>query len=222
MFEFITATENMAFSVALLVVLIIAALEGVGALFGAGLSNVLSSVLPDSDLPFGVDAPDLDSPSSLGRILSWLRVGQVPVLILLIVFLVSFGIGGLIIQQLAMGAFGSLLPGALASIPALALTFPAVRVFGGALNRIVPKDETSAVSPDSFVGRIAVLTLGQAERGCAAQAKVKDRHGQHHYIMVEPDNDGDVFQQGEKVLLVRRDSGSFFAIPNKNELLEDS
>jgi hypothetical protein len=40
---------------------------------------------------------------------------------------------------------------------------------------------------------------------------VSNEHGQTIYVMVEPDSDGTVFVQGDKVLLVQQLSGSRFA-----------
>ena len=37
-------------------------------------------------------------------------------------------------------------------------------------------------------------------------------HGQHHYVMVEPDNDGQQLEEGETILLVRREGQLFRAI----------
>ena len=219
MFEFITSPENIPFAVALLVLLIIAMLEGVGAIFGASISNILGSLIPDTDFAIEMEGPDLDSPSTFGRVLSWLRIGQVPILILIIVFLVGFGIGGLMLQKFLLVTFGRMLPAFIATIPALAISLPTVRVLGGVLNKIIPKDETSAVSKDTFIGRVAVITLGKSSKGNPAEGKVKDSFGKYHYIMVEPDNAGDIFVQGGQVLLVRRDGSKFYAIKNENRII---
>lgn len=219
MFEFITAPENIPFAVALSILLIIAILEGVGALIGAGLSEIFGSLFPDAEFDLGVEGPDVDSPSAFSRVLSWIRVGQVPIIVLIIVFLVGFGISGLVLQKFLLVTFGFMLPASLASIPALAIAIPTVRVLGGALNMILPKDETSAVSTNTFIGRVATITLGKSSKGSAAEGKLKDSFGQHHYIMIEPDNDGDVFDQGSQVLLVRQDGTKFYAIENNNQTM---
>ena len=76
----------------------------------------------------------------------------------------------------------------------------------------MPKDETTAVSIDSLVGRFAVLDLGTSKKGSPARAKVLDIHGHPHFVMVEPDNEGQQFTSGEKLLLVRREGDVFKAI----------
>lgn len=222
MFEFMTAPENMPFAIALLVLLIIAGLEGVGSLFGVGLSNILDSLFPNTDIALDVEGPDLEAPNSFSHVLSWLRVGQVPILVLLIVFLVSFGLSGLILQKFLWATFGFMLPAVIAWVPAFFVSLPAIRIFGTTLNKIIPKDETSAVSKNTFIGRIATITLGTAQKGNAAQGKLKDQFGQYHYIMIEPDNEDESFTQGSEVLLVRQDGSKFYAIVNDNQFMSEA
>ena len=51
MFELLTAGQNIPFTVALAVMLVIAVVEGVGALFGVGLSGLFDSVAPEVEVP---------------------------------------------------------------------------------------------------------------------------------------------------------------------------
>jgi hypothetical protein len=60
---------------------------------------------------------------------------------------------------------------------------------------------------------------GTARRGYPARAKVIDQHGQAHYVMVEPHDDGDTVAQGETGLLVRQDGPLFFVLPETNKQL---
>ncbi|MGD8567211.1 MAG: YqiJ family protein [Gammaproteobacteria bacterium] len=221
MTQLITASENLPFTVALAVMFGIALLEGITTVFGAGISAVLDTLLPDMDFDVDLDGSEIRTPNALSRLLGWFRVGRVPVLMLLVIFLTAFGLLGLGIQSVTHGIIGAYAPGWLASIPAVVLATPMVRLFGGLLERFMPKDETEAVSMDSFVGRIALITLGKAEQGSPAQARLKDRFGKSHYIMVEPDSDNVVFEQGEQVLLIQKASSVFLAIRNTNDVLID-
>lgn len=219
MLEFILAPGNIPFSTSLAVMFIIAFLEGVGSLFGAGISNVFGALFPDMDIELDADGGDLESPGVLGRLLSWLRVGEVPVLVLLVVFFTAFGLSGYLVQKLSLDVFGLYLPALVAIVPATIVSIPMVRGFGGVLGAILPKDETDAVSHISFIGRVAKVTLGEAKTGSPAQAKVRDTHGKYHYIMVEPDQQGTIFSQGEDVLVVRNEDTKFFAIRHQNDSL---
>lgn len=226
MFEFLSAPENLPFTVALTVMFGIALLEGVATLLGFGLSNALDALLPDTDVTLGVELepgvmPDIDSPSAISRFLGWLRIGEVPVLMLLIIFLTGFGLVGLALQSFLANIIGSLLPGVIVAIPAVFIALPIVRLLGGLLNSIMPKDETDAVAESSLVGRIATITLGTARAGSPAEAKVRDVHGTTHYVMVEPDSDGNEFSSGKSVLLIKKQGAVFKAIDNPNPALVD-
>ncbi len=236
---FLLAAENLPFTVSIVMMLAIAALEGVTSLFGAGLSHIVDSLIPNTEVDFDVDVdadfdvevdfngPDVDADaveaggSALTNILGWLSVGKVPFLVLLVIFLTVFGMTGLALQGAVQTVTGTLLPGWLAAAPALIVTLPAVRIGGRGLAKIIPKDESSAVSRTTFVGRTATITLGTAARGAPAQAKLHDEHGQAHYIMVEPDIAGESFQAGENVLLVARRGGLFRVIRTDSAALSD-
>lgn len=224
MYALLTAGENQVFLIALAVMLLIALLEGVASVLGAGLSGVLDSLIPDVDADVAIDI-DLDGPQSsppvLTRFLSWLRIGEVPVLMLLVIFLTSFGLVGLALQSMSHNVAGTYLPQWIAVVPALLLSMPIVRLLGGLLAIVLPKDETTAVAEASFVGRIATLTLGTARAGNPAEAKLVDEHGQVHYVMVEPDSAADEFAHGTQVLITERRGAVFRAIRNTTSALVD-
>jgi len=228
MFDFFLNPQNLPFTVSLGIMLGIGLLEIVTALAGFGASDMLDSVLPDMDIDADLDADisfdadaDIDadgsnlgeigSASALSRLWGWVNVGGVPLLILIIIFLFGFGMTGLVIQSVAQKIIGTLLPGLAAS----ALTFfPSlffVRTGSRLISHIIPKDETDAVSESSFVGRVAVITVGTAKKGSPAQAKLKDQHGTTHYVMVEPDKDEDIFEAGSEVLIVTQ-TGAIFRV----------
>ncbi|MEW5687356.1 MAG: OB-fold-containig protein [Pseudomonadota bacterium] len=195
MLEFLLSGDNAAFVAALALMLLIGLAELVG--LGSGL-------VPDADL----DA-DLDGGASL---LQWLNVGRLPLLMLLVVLLLVFGLSGLVLQRLADAVIGRPAPWFLAVPLALAAAIPATRASGRALARFLPRDETTAVSRDSLVGRIAVIVTGEAAPGSPAQARTRDIHDQPHYVMVEPDTADETFAEGETVVLVRQAGATFFAV----------
>lgn len=211
MLEFLCAQQNMPFTVSIGIMLFIALIEGVGAIIGFGVSDMIHSLFPS--LHFDIDIPDLDADldghhvdidasSGFTKLLGWLRIGQVPFMAWLILFLTSFGLIGLIAQTISENITGMLLPGSIGSIIAFVATLPVVRVCGRFIAKVMPQDETDAVSEASFIGRTATLVLGTASAGKAAQAKLRDQHGTTHYIMVEPDVADQVFSQGDTVLVV--------------------
>ncbi|WP_213995085.1 YqiJ family protein [Arsukibacterium sp.] len=215
------ASENLVFSIALVLMLMIAVLEGVAALFGAGMSSALESLLPESELSPHAEVGAFEADSALSRFLGWLRIGEVPILMLLVIFLLSFGLAGLLLQGLLATLTGSLAPGWLAVPVVFLLSLPVVRLGGGILQAIMPRDETTAVTGDSLLGRIAVITLGTARSQYPAEARVKDQHGYSHYLQLEPDTEGDEFEQGTEVLLLSRQGAVYKGIRNSNPHLSD-
>ena len=221
MIEFIAASENLPFTVAISVMLIIALMEGITTVLGAGLSSVLETLLPEIDMDVELESGSGQQTTPMLRFLGWLKVGQVPFLMLLVIFLTSFGLIGLGVQSFIQTSLGSLLPAWMASVPALVLSLPLVRILAGGLNRIMPKDETEAVSEESFIGKIATITLGNTTMGKPTQAKLRDEHGLTHYILVEPDVQGVTFHYAEPVLIVRKLGAVYSAIRNESAILTD-
>lgn len=205
----VLAAQNSPFLIASLLLLVIAAVEGLGLLIGASASHWLDNLLHSPT--------DGMAESWLG----WLHIGRVPILALIVIFLAAFAIIGFAVNIVVNALFGWYMPAILGVPLAVAAALPVVRVSGGILGRLVPKEETSAVSIDSLVGRIATVVTGTARQGYPAQARVTSEHGQTIYVMVEPDNSKSTFSSGEPVLLVKRVSGTKFqGIPNpKPELL---
>ena len=223
MIAFVLAGQNLPFAVAITLMLLIALLEGVTTILGMGLSSILESLMPEVDIDMDIDADidgaDVQPASTLSRMLSWVRIGQVPVLVLLVIFLTAFGLIGFGIQSVATRMLGAFLPVTLATIAAIVLSLPVVRLFGGMLARIMPKDETEAVAEKSFIGLVAVITTGKARPGSPAQGRLNDRYGQSHYVMIEPDDADEEFGQGTEVLLVSQQGATFRAIRNTSAAL---
>lgn len=204
MIEFLTADGNLPFAVALVVMLAIAVLEGTMMVLGAGLSSLLEGALPDVD----IDAAAATG-GFMSSLLGWLRFGEVPALILLVLFLTAFGLVGLGIQSAVQGVTGMLLPWPVAVVPAFLLSLPVVRTLGGVFGRLLLRDETDALASDTLVGRVAVITLGTARVGHPAEARTKDRNGTTHYVMVEPFEEAEELPAGTEVLIIEPAGAGF-------------
>jgi membrane protein implicated in regulation of membrane protease activity len=199
------------FALATVLLVAVAATEALALLIGTSMSHWFDAAVAD---PGG---PDAAASSALG----WLHIGKVPILVILVIFLTAFAVTGFGAQFLAKGSVGYFMPLPAAAAIALVAGIFSVRVFGAALGRLVPKDETTAVTDASLVGRIGTIVTGTARAGRPAEARVNDEHGTTHYVMVEPEAPDQTFDKGASVLLVRHLSGRrFHAIHNpKPELL---
>jgi hypothetical protein len=218
--SFLFASQNLPFTIALMIMIVIAIMEGTTLFLGAGITNVFDNLVPAIDLD-GLDTPELSAQSGMTRFLAWLRIGKVPILITLILFLTIFGLLGLIFQGVLGRTVGFYLPSFLAVVPVFLVTLPILRASHGAVAKIIPRDETYAVSEDTFIGRIAVITAGTATAILAAEARLQDEHGRDHYIMVKPDDPEETFTRGTSVLIVSQDGSYFLAISNPNPNLID-
>ena len=193
MFAFLVQSGTAPFSIALVLMVLLGVVEAIG----------LGSSAVDVDL-------DIEDPGILAAGLDWLNIGRLPVLVVLVAFLTVFGLTGLVMQQLVLGATGALLPWFAAVPAALAIALPGTRLASHGLARVLPRDETTAVAIDSLLGRRARIVIGTARRGHPARARVEDRFGQAHFVMVEPTDDSS-FTEAALLLLTARDGDIFHA-----------
>lgn len=196
------AAETWPFTVATFLMLLIAIVEGIAMVIGANLSEWLQNALPD---PWD----NIDGP--FDKVLGWLHVGRVPLLVLLVLFLTGFALTGFALNMVVHRIIGIWVPTVISVPLAFFATLPVVRILGAGLARLIPTDQTYAVSFESLIGRIATIVTGTARHGYPAQARVQNEHGQNLYVMVEPETEDAMFQSGERILLKRQISGSRFA-----------
>lgn len=188
MSAFLFAPENIVFVSAILLMLLIGGVQAMG-------------LGHDMDLDIDADAD----------LLGWLGFGRLPLLMLLTIFLACFGILGLLGQRLALDLWGAMLTPWVAVPSAAVAALPVSGVAARLLGPLLPHDQTTALPLDALVGSAATIVTGRARAGSPARARVEDFHGQAHYVMVEPDSDGEL-QEGEAILLVRREGHVFRAI----------
>lgn len=196
--DLLFTSQTWPFGSALLLLCAIAIIEGAGLLIGGSPSEMLDHLLPEAS----------------EGLLGWLHLGKVPLLILLVLFLMGFALAGFIIQAIVHKTLGFWLPTIVSLVPAVMLGIGSVRLLGGLIAHLKISDQSSAVSELSLLGRIATITEGHASAGIAAQAKVRDQHGQTHHILVEPDMPQTILPEGEHVLLIRKVGARYTAIKN--------
>lgn len=180
---------------------------------GIGLIEALGLGVGTADTGHAIDGDVAD-----GGLLSWLGVGDLPILVWLTALLGCFVFIGLAIQQLATVTMGAPLSAPVAAGAALTLGLTLNTFVANGLARILPGYESSAVSTDELVRSRGTILEGAARRGHPARAKVVDRHGQAHYVMVEPHADDGIIPQGQTALLVRREGSTYFGLPDASPL----
>ena len=184
---------------------------------GIGLIEAIGLGLGHLDLNSGTHV-DGTSDSPGFALLDWLGLGDIPILIWLTSLLACFTLSGIAVQQIATAMLGGPISPGLAAGGALVVGLILNTFVANGLAHILPGLETTAIPSDDLVRRRGTILEGAARRGQPARAKVVDHHGQAHYVMVEPHEDGDVIAQGETALLVRREGSLFFALPDASPL----
>lgn len=209
MIEFILADINIGFAVALCLVLALAILEGIGMLIGLSMVNLLDHMSPiDLDIDVDTDLPT----GGLTPLLGWLCLNRLPLLIWLVLFLTSFGITGYTLNYILLNNFTVNLSEFLTYGLSFILSLYATHHIGIPLSRLLPKNETSAISNNSFNGLVATITIGTAKQGSPAEASLTDSFNQKHYVLVTPDSDNEEFNQGQQVVLVEKKESFWLAI----------
>ncbi|MEM1196921.1 MAG: OB-fold-containig protein [Pseudomonadota bacterium] len=203
---------NLPFLVALiaLVLISLAQIFGLGDLFDSA----------EAELELDVDPDAVSAGGWLEGAFSLLGLGKVPFLIWLMVLLFVFAAIGVSGQQLAVALLGAPLDVAVAALLAGLASLPVNGLVTRPLARLLPEDETSAVSLDSLVRRDAEIQIGTAKPGSPARSKVLDIHGHPHFVMVEPHDPDAALSEGETVLLVRREGQTFYAVRYESPMLQ--
>ena len=200
MTDVLLSPANFWFSIALIAVFFVFILELISTVFGVSLIGL------------GDDFAEVDGEGFLNTSLAnWLNINKVPFLIFLIVLLTFFGLSGLIINGVTVSLFNVSLPASgsvpLALVVALLVTARAASI----ISRLLPSVESSAVNSDDFIGSVAEITIGRASRGNPAEAKFTDHYSQPHFVLVEPFEEEELFAQGERVILVKKNQHSWLA-----------
>jgi Protein of unknown function (DUF1449) len=139
-------------------------------------------------------AVEAESHNALSGLFLWINAGRLPLLILIILVLGIFSIGGFLLQGLAHAA-GTAIPVSIAAVVAAAGSIPVIRNTSRGLARIIPRDESYAVSDSDFVGKVDTVS---------ARASAES----------------EALPVGASVLLVDRDAKSFIAISAPADLVE--
>ncbi|KGJ88041.1 YqiJ family protein [Thalassotalea sp. ND16A] len=204
MLEFFLSDLNITYTIALAIVFGLALLEGIALLIGASVMSMLDDLV---DIDIDADV----TPGGLTALLGWLCLNRLPMLVWLVLILISFAITGLVYNYCIVTTLNIAVLLWLSKPVALIGAMLLSHYLGDAIAKIVPKNESSAVSTDTFIGKVATITLGKATKGSAAEAVLKDEFNQKHYVMVEPDDEHSSFTQGASVVLMEKTANSWLA-----------
>ena len=201
------APEVRPFAIAAVMIAIIGAIESLSMLIGMSLSEMMGKAL----------GFDHDSNSSFINALLWLNVGGVPLLIFILLALGLFSIAGFLIQDVARLVLAPL-PAAIAALAAAAVALPLLRASTREVARVIPQDESYAVSLSDLIGRVGQVVVGPLDQGLPGRVRVKDVHDNWHTVMARAAPDSPPLQKGARVLLVDCRDRLFIAIAATDEV----
>jgi len=203
--EFLTHEANSPYFFALSFLIILFIFEVLGLLIGMSLSHAFDSFI------------DFDVNTDVGGHLSLLGLGKVPFIIWLTFFFGLFSLIGYAANAISSSIFGYM-PVWVSIVPVVITSFMINGVLCKVFATILPRFETTAVSTDTFSGRVAKVTIGDATYTKFAMGVVLDEHNMSHNIRIKAMDDGVVLNQNNPVILVEQIKGSAIwqAIPYEN------
>ncbi len=215
MTEIFFNAQSYPFSIALLIVLGLFLLEIISLILGNSILSIEGDgpeMDLDLDADFDIDTDPVELSVAPSGLLGWIGVKDVPLLIWLVSFLTMFGLSGLVLQNAVVSIFGAALPALPASLAGFTIGLFGARFIARLIARIIPRHESAAMRKRFLGGHHGIITQGTARRGKPAEAKIKDRFGNFHYLRVEPLDDKDSIAQGAAVHVIRRKDGMFYVV----------
>lgn len=199
MTEFLLADFNLYFGIAICFVVLLAFIEGLGLIIGLSLMNVLDQLTP-IDIDSDIDV----SSGGLTSVLGWLCINRMPLLVWLVIFLSSFGLAGYSLNYLTLISLNFVFSAFLVGITAIIFAVYFTKLVAKPLAKLLPKNESSALSNQSFVGLAGKITVGKASFENPAEAVIHDSYQQKHYVLVAPVSPQEVFVAGSDIVLIEK------------------
>ncbi|CBG90303.1 OB-fold-containig protein [Citrobacter rodentium] len=188
------AAYNNPYLFALCFVLLIGLLEILSLVFGHYLSGALDAHLSQYD--------SLTS-GNIGQALHYLNIGRIPALVILCLLAGFFGLFGILFQHGCITVWQAPLSNLALAPICFILAVLAVHYCGKIIAPWLPRDESSAIAENDFIGSMAIITGHSATAGTPCEGKFTDKFGQTHYLLLEPE-EGKEFKKGDRVLIICR------------------
>lgn len=204
------ASETAVFAVALGVTVVLALIE---------LGRLVRGHIPERT--YGQTPSALQSHSNFwrsarSRACGWLARNRVSPLSCWLVFLLGFGLSGLIFQE-AIRRHVIQLPSWIGMVVATAAGLCATHFFARGTAQSVFAEDMVCQNMDALIGRLGVVFRGSASIGRPAKAKICDADGKSHYVLVEPYDIDHTLPQGTHIIIVRREGSILLAREARDE-----
>lgn len=185
-------------------VLLIGLLEIFALICGHMLSGALDAHL---------DHYDSITTGHISQALLYLNIGRLPALVVLCLLAGFFGLIGILLQHACIMVWQSPLSNLFVVPVSLLFTIIAVHYTGKIVAPWIPRDHSSAITEEEYIGSMALITGHQATSGNPCEGKLTDQFGQIHYLLLEPE-EGKIFTKGDKVLIICRLSATRYLAEN--------
>lgn len=198
--ELFSESAYLPFAIALYALIALVLLQVLFFIIGADIFSIADELLPDVEV---------DAEAGLHKALSFVGMGKVPTMVVVMAFLATFSTIGYSLQKLCYSITEAHLSVLLATIAAFIPSFIATGTIARAIGRILPAEETYAVSEKSLIGRKSTIISGEASYYLPADAIVIDAHQNHHNIYVKASSPEEVFYTGDEVTIVSKVEGFY-------------
>lgn len=171
-----------------------------------GLAEVISLICGNflsGAIDAHIDHGDFFSTGHVGQFFHYLNIGKIPALVVLCLIAGFVGLFGLFFQHLCVQYLQAPLSNWLLTPLCLLLSGFCTHYTGRLLAPWLPRDETSAITEDEYIGCMALITGPGASAQRPCEARLTDKFGQAHYLLVEPE-EGKQLKRGDKVLIICR------------------
>ncbi|WP_394130823.1 OB-fold-containig protein [Shewanella maritima] len=208
MLDFLLLEANTAFATAVTLVMFLLMFQLLGRVFGINIAKQLDRISP---VELDMDRAVMASESGLSALLYWLQLNRLPLMLWSMLFLLSFAVSGYSINWVTYQTFSQVTHPWVTTPVAVIVGLCFTALIGKLLAEVFPKQINQASS--SYSGLVAKVTAGTAHKNHPAEAVLVDNQHQKHYVMIEPEYEGEQFGQGEQVVLLRKQAQVWLAAP---------
>ncbi|EGQ0031702.1 DUF1449 family protein [Escherichia albertii] len=185
-------------------VLLIGLLEIIAIICGHMLSGAIDAHL---------DHYDSITTGNISQALHYLHIGRLPALVVLCLLASFFGLIGILLQHVCIMVCQTPLTNLFVFPVSLLLATIAVHYISKVIAPWLPRDHSSAITEEEYIGSMALITGHQATSGTPCEGKLTDQFGQIHYLLLEPE-EGKTFNKGDRVLIICRLSATRYLAEN--------
>ena len=201
--------HNIAFFIALFAGLVVMLINAIGGVDHGSDHDIDHDVDHDIDGDHDHDG-DHESDALFGRALSALGVGRVPLMLVLLVFFLSFGVVGIALNLVFGKVFPPVVYAWVTHAGALMLALLLTRFFATRVSRFMPKTESYNVSKEDLVRCLGQTVYSVSEKSGAVQVRCKTGDV---YKIAARTSGGELIGMGADIVVVSYcDDGDYYIV----------